>query len=171
MWPSHGCGSIIVNCRSELTAASAVIESIEIPAFTREEGGALLLQELGMADSSTTDQELSNSLSETWGGHALTIDVMARNMRARKKPLKEFSKAYKDNPQSLHKKPRRRIDNPYYDRPDDTESLWKIAFDQLEPLEEQIFGVLSMLGPNDVPAYIFYKVDSIEGFEDLKGDE
>lgn len=171
MLPSHGCGSIIVNCRSELMAASSASSSLEVPAFSKEEGGSLLLQELGISNDSETNWALSNALSETWGGHALTIDVMARTMRARKKTLQEFFQAYKENPRSLHKKPRRRIDNMYYDRPDDTESLWKIAFDQLEPLEEQIFGVLSMLGPNDVPASIFHKVTEVEEFRDLDPTE
>lgn len=171
MWPSYGCGCILMTCRSELTAASAASDSVEIPAFSKKEGGKLLLQELGIDMSSTSDEELSTSLSETWGGHALTIDVMARTMRARKKSLKDFFKAYKENPRSLHKKPRRTIDSIYYDRPDDTGSLWKIAFDQLEALEEQIFGVLSMLGPNDVPTHIFLNILQLEDYKNLDASE
>ena len=72
---------------------SSASESIEVSAFTKEEGGALLLQELGIEGSSSTqDQELSNALSETWGGHALTIDVMAGTMRARKNFWRTSSK-------------------------------------------------------------------------------
>jgi len=144
-------------------AASSASESIEVSAFTKEDGGALLLQELGIEGScSTQDQELSNALSETWGGHALTIDMMARTMRARKKPLWRTSSKRTRTILEIFIRTRRRIENIYYDRPDDTESLWKIAFDQLEPLEEQIFGVLSMPGPNDVPAHIFHEAAGVE---------
>lgn len=171
MWPSCGTGSILITCRSELTAASSATTSIEVPAFTNEEGGELLIQELGLTECSQVENTLSIQFSETLGGHALTLDVMARHMRARQKTLEEFVEIYQKNPRSLHKRPRRRIANKYYDKDDDPESLWSIAFSQLEPLTAEVFGILCMLAPNRVPSSIFLKKHSIPSLEEIDSTE
>ncbi len=167
MWPSCGGGSILITCRSELLAASSATTSVEVPAFTNKEGGELLVKELGLIQHSQSDDVLSTQISETLGGHALTIDVMARHMRTRKKTLEQFLNAYTQNPRSLHKRPRRRIVNKYYDKDDDLESLWAIAFSQLEPLTAVVFGILCMLAPNRVPVDIFLKSRTMPSLQGL----
>ncbi|KAJ8130114.1 hypothetical protein O1611_g3512 [Lasiodiplodia mahajangana] len=155
--PSDGPGSIIVTCRSELTAASTAHENLEILPFSISEGGELLLRELGFPTNSSQDKDLSNELSSLLGGHALTLNVMARNIKARKKGLREFVQMYKDNPRSLHRKPRRILQglpNQYYGRDDDLESLWAIPFSELQPDESHVFGILAMCGPNNIPSHL-----------------
>lgn len=155
--PSDGPGSIIVTCRSELTAASTARETLEIMPFTKTEGGELLLRELGFSSDSSRDKNLSVELSSLLGGHALTLNVMARNIKARKKNLADFVQMYKDNPRPLHRKPRRLLQslpNQYYDRVDDLESLWAIPFSELQEDERHVFGILAMCGPNNIPSHL-----------------
>lgn len=157
--PNYGCGHVLITCRSELVAASVAsseTNAIEVPAFTRQEGSEMLLKRLGLGNAgSDAVRDSSAELSDLLGGHALTLDVMARNMVARKKQLPEFVRLYKERPRLLHRKPRRKIYNPYYKRDDDLESLWAIPFEQLEPDEVEVLSVLSMCGPNRVPCAIF----------------
>ena len=153
IWPSCGQGSILITCRSELLAASSAASAIEVPSFTDEEGGALLLQELGLDHYSAHDLELSASFSNTLGGHGLAIDLMARHMSARKKTLDQLIQSYREDPRSLHSLPKRGgIVSKYYSK--DLSSMWTIAFDQLEPTSARLFGILSMVGPDQLPTQV-----------------
>lgn len=92
-------------------------------------------------------------MSELLGGHALTLDVMARNIVAKTKrvPAATLSGSTRRSPACCHKKPRIKIANQYYKRDEDPESLWELPFGQLEADEAAVLGVLSMYGPNNVP--------------------
>lgn len=155
--PTGGPGSIVITCRSELTAASSANEIIEVTPFSDSDGGELLLREIGSRAEEGSEQT-STELATLLGGHALTINVMARSIVARKKSVADFLSMYKENPRSLHKRPRRKIHNlynQYYDKTDDLESLWAIPFSQLEPEESRVFGVMTMCGPSKIPSSIF----------------
>ena len=170
--PTHGCGDILMTCRSELLAASTASSSIEVPAFTNEEGAQLLLKRLNRESSpSEADKSSSLELAELLGGHALTLDVMARTILARKKQLPDFVRLYKENPRSLHRKPRNKIANQYYKRDEDPESLWAIPFRQLDADEATIMGVLSMYGPNRVPSTVFVPASGAPDDLNLGEDE
>jgi hypothetical protein len=140
-------------CRSELLAASSAATSVEVPAFIDPEGGALLLQELGLQSYSKEELAISIDFSNTLGGHALAIDIMARHMRSRKKSLEKFVQVYKANPRSMYKNPKRGIINIYYDK--DLESMWLFAFSQLDTLSSRVFGILCLLASERVPATVF----------------
>jgi hypothetical protein len=178
--PTHGCGNVLVTCRSELLAASVAdgaAASIEVPAFTPDEGAELLLRRLGRAENSLaaseSDRSASLELAELLGGHALMLDVMARTILAKRKQLSDFVRMYKRKPRPLHQKPRNmvaRIANQYYRRSEDAESLWAIPFQQLDSAEAAIMRVLCMCGPNKVPSTLFIP-DNREGLTDLVADE
>ncbi|KAL6830016.1 hypothetical protein V8C40DRAFT_263826 [Trichoderma camerunense] len=155
--PTHGCGSILLTCRSELTAASSALTTIEVPAFADAEGSSLLLQHLDLSDPTDEERAASMELSDLLGGHALAINVMARSIAAKKKKLPDFVRSYKEKPRVMHKKPRRKIFNQYYKRDDDIESLWAVPFEMLQPDEATALGILSMCGPNRLPSSTFIR--------------
>ncbi|OKO93437.1 hypothetical protein PENSUB_12500 [Penicillium subrubescens] len=169
--PTYGCGEILVTCRSELVAASAAVSSIEVPAFTNEEGAELMLKLLDRGTYSDADRSSSVELADLLGGHALTLDVMARNIVARKKQLPEFVRVYKEKPRSLHMKPRKKIVNRYYKREDDPESLWAIPFSQLRSDEAEVLGILSMCGPNKFPSSVLVPETSAPEAFNIDQDE
>ncbi len=150
--PAYGCGIVLLTCRSELTAASSAMTTIEIPAFTTNEGSDLLLGRLDLEAATDEEKASSVELSDLLGGHALAVDVMARSIAVKKKKLPEFVRVYKEKPRAMHKKPRRKIFNQYYKGDDDLESLWAIPFGQLQPDEAVVLGILSMCGPNRLPS-------------------
>ncbi|KAL2833836.1 hypothetical protein BDW59DRAFT_156634 [Aspergillus cavernicola] len=159
LWPSNGPGSVLITCRSELIAVSSpAAQAIEIPAFTDDEGSRLLLKEIGVASETAREKGLSVEFAGLLGGHALSLNVMARSIVARKKGLEYFVQVYKKNPHSLHKKPKRktaRISNQYYRSDDDLESLWAIPFSELDEEASRTLGIMSMCGPNKIPDIIF----------------
>ncbi|KAI1453884.1 hypothetical protein F4805DRAFT_461272 [Annulohypoxylon moriforme] len=161
IWPLSGPGCILVTCRSELTAASCSRLTMEVPAFDDNEGGTMLRSELQLGDEDVKNNVSSKELSSLLGGHAITLNVMARSVIARKKTLQEFVKMYEEDPRSLHKKPKRRIHNlynQYYDKPDDLESIWSIPFSQIRKEESRLLGILAMFGPSKVPSFVFTMV-------------
>jgi hypothetical protein len=151
--PSSGQGAVLITCRSEYLAASAAGTVFEVPPFTDDEGANLLRKELHQEFYTGPEIDASTRLSGLLGGHALALDLMARHMRSRKKKLEEFLQSYMRDPQNLHKQPRRGLKNLYYD--EDIQSMWQVAFGQLEGQVEQVFGILCMLGPGLVPAKLF----------------
>ncbi|KAI1317386.1 hypothetical protein F5Y16DRAFT_419650 [Xylariaceae sp. FL0255] len=158
LWPISGPGRIIITCRSELTAASCSRLTIEVPAFSAIEGGTLLRRELRIAEDTEENVKLSTELSALLGGHAITLNVMARSIMARKKSLPDFVQMYKSDPRSLHRKPKRRthnLNNQYYNKSDDLESIWTIPFGEVEEDEAKIFGIMSMLGSSKIPSALF----------------
>ncbi|KAI0098027.1 P-loop containing nucleoside triphosphate hydrolase protein [Nemania sp. FL0031] len=159
IWPSGGRGAIIVTCRSELLAAATLSGRVmEVLPFSNSEGGELLLRQIGADMEDSVNKEDSMELSYLLGGHAISLNVMARSIKARKKTLGEFVKAYKENPRSLHKKQKRRIfslPNPYYDKTDDLEYLWEIPFSELEPDEARVLGIMAMCAPSNIPITVF----------------
>ena len=152
IWPSCGRGSILVTCRSELLAASSSASSIAVPPFNSDDGGHLLLRELGLSQYTIHDLQLAEEFSKTLGGHALAIDLMARNMRARKKNLEQFIHSYRENPRTLHKNLKRGIRNIYYEK--DLASMWLIAFSRLDRLSARLFAIICMLAPGNLPAHV-----------------
>ncbi|KAI1271208.1 hypothetical protein F5Y07DRAFT_404632 [Xylaria sp. FL0933] len=159
IWPSGGRGAIIITCRSELLAAATPSgRAMEVLPFNNAEGGELLLRQIGADIEDKINKDDSMELSDLLGGHAISLNVMARSIKARKKPLGEFVKAYKENPRSLHKKQKKRIfniPNPYYDKSDDLESLWEIPFSELEPDEARVLGIMAVCAPSNIPITVF----------------
>lgn len=150
--PTHGCGTILLTCRSELKAASIALTKIAVRPFEEGEGSNLLLQSLNLSAPTDEEKAASLELSDLLGGHALAIDVMARSISANKKKLPDFVRRYKKKPRAMHKKPREKIDNKYYPRDDHIESLWAIPFGGLKSDEADILGILCMCGPTKFPS-------------------
>ena len=151
--PSGGCGSVFIASWSESIAVSAVAGSIEVRAFTDEEGGALLRQELGFMNYSPEDIELSRKFSKTLGGHALAIDLMVRHMRSNHQNLERFVNNYEKDSRHLHGYPEHGVSNMYYDN--DLKSMWTNALSLLESGSARLLGILSMLGPDRILTKIF----------------
>ncbi|EHK49529.1 hypothetical protein TRIATDRAFT_189576 [Trichoderma atroviride IMI 206040] len=147
--PSCGSGSILITCRSEILASSVADEQIEIPVLTDREGSTLMLKQLGIANPSAKERELTEEFSSELGGLSLAIDLMSRHMRTRKKGVAQFLPYYREKRALLHRNPQRGITNIYYNG--DLESSWTIAFGQLDEQSIKVFRVLCMLAPDRIP--------------------
>ncbi|KAL9009768.1 MAG: hypothetical protein Q9173_005235 [Seirophora scorigena] len=84
-WPRTGNGSILVTCRSEILAASPAAVAIEIPAFTTNESGELIMNIMSKENASKDGHLAAHELSEKLGGLALAIDIVAKQIKIRRR--------------------------------------------------------------------------------------
>ncbi|UKZ53095.1 hypothetical protein TrVGV298_006883 [Trichoderma virens] len=143
-WPVTGNGQILVTCRSELVAASPVASALEIPPFTPEEGGKLLLNLARKQNPTSEDISLAEELSEMLGGLALAIQITASQI---------FNK------KSLRMPPKYAPRNPYYT--DNLETVWKTAFESLDENSSRLLGLICFCAPDDIPRHLINTTHAI----------
>ena len=148
-WPVAGNGQIVVTCRSELIAACPATCAVEIPSFTKQEGGELLLRLAGKRKADDGDIAAAEALSEMLGGLALAIDITARQIFVKKKSMKQFLPYFVKNKQSLRVPPRYAARNPYYN--DTLVTVWQTAFDSLDKDSSHLLGLICFFAPDAIP--------------------
>lgn len=131
IWPITGSGTIIATYRSEFRAAALVDEVIEVPTFTIEEGSDFLLNNVGQRATTDADLDIAKQLSNQLGGLALALEIIGKQIKARRTTVEKFLPFYNRNRQVMNKKLKRGPKNPYYDK--DIETVWKTAFDNMSP--------------------------------------
>ena len=160
-WPSTGHGQIVVTCRSELVAASPAAGAVEIPPFTREEGGTLLLRLARKTEVTDDDRSAAEELSEMLGGLALAIEITASQIFVKKKSMKQFLPYFKKHKQSLRAPPRYAPTNPYYSQT--LKTVWQTAFESLDENSSHLLGLVCFFAPDDIPRGIINTDDPIPG--------
>ncbi|KAK2594394.1 hypothetical protein QQS21_007900 [Conoideocrella luteorostrata] len=125
LWPYDGPGAVIKTCGSEMTATSSPATLVlQVEPFSTEQGGELLLVQAGLSTTLQSNKDLSAEFSALLGGHTISLNVMARSIIAIKMNLGDFLTRFKQDPRSLRRRPRRRVHNLYYDKPNDLESIY-----------------------------------------------
>jgi hypothetical protein len=148
-WPMTGTGSILVTCKSEFMAVSPAAIAFEVTKFTPGESSELILRILNKGDPSEEEVNASTCLAQKLGGLALALDIAAKQMIARKKPLQEFLPYY-DQHQRTALKRTKRIYNPYYDK--DLDTLWDTAFESLSPHAARMLSLICFMAPDNIPS-------------------
>ena len=153
-WPTTGSGSILVTCRSEILAASPAVVSIEVPIFTNEESVELILKIVSKKDPVEDEIAAARELSGKLGGLALAIDIVAKQIKTRKRfrIIREFLPYYDQHRTSLYKQPRIAIFDPYYTKGIDTVRL--AAFDNLPPEAALLMSLLCFMAPDGVSQWV-----------------
>jgi hypothetical protein len=143
-----------VTCRSEIAAQSPAKESVEILTFSNDEGAELILNILGKSRPSPKEVTLSQELCSRLGGLALALDLMAKQMQVRKKPLELFLPYYEAHRRTLDKRNKKRgIHDPYYDK--DLETVWSASFDHLSDEAATLMSLLCFTAPDAIPQSLF----------------
>lgn len=156
--PLTGTGRVLVTCRSEysadfLASAPPTLHVLEVPTFTREEGGELLLQIAGQVNPSAEDRSCALELSERLGGLALALDLIGRQIKIRKKTMTPFLPFYLEHRLLLNKQPSRGIRNKYYSL--DLETVWKTSFLNLSDDAASLIRLMCFVAPDDIPDFLF----------------
>jgi hypothetical protein len=133
-------------------AATPAAASIEVPTFTVDESSELMLQILNWQDISLDEVEASRDLSEKLGGLALVLDIIAKQVRTRKKSIREFLPYYDEHHRTLHKRPKRGIIDPYYDK--DLLTVWRPAFEDLSLDSAKLISLLCFVAPESIPQWL-----------------
>jgi hypothetical protein len=146
-----------------MMATAPAASAIEVPKFTNQEGAKLILRILSREEKEGDDEQCASELSEKLGGLALAIDMMAKQIRTRKKTIKQFKLYYDEHHKILHKLPKRGIYNPYYSKGLDT--VWNTAFENLEENPQSFMALLTYFAPESIPQKLWedpqkLKVDS-----------
>lgn len=84
-WPTSGNGGILVTCRSKILAASPAGVAIEAPTFTNAESGELIMDIMKRKISTEDEVLATHELSEKLGGLALSIDIVTKQIKTRKR--------------------------------------------------------------------------------------
>lgn len=159
----------MVTCRSELVAACPAANSLEIPTFTPQEGGQLLLNLANKARTATAaDIKAAEELSELLGGLALAIDIIARQIFVKKKSMLQFLPYFKKNKQSLRMPPRYAAGNPYYS--ETLVTVWQTAFNSLDDNSSLLLGLFCFFAPDDIPREIINTLEPIPGTWEFLSD-
>lgn len=142
-----------MTCRSEFCADPFVNELIEIPTFTKAEGSAFILKVAGQRATTDGDVKSAVELSERLGGLALALELIGKQIKARKKTVEQFLPYYNKNRRSLNRQPRIGIKNPYYKK--DLETVWEGSFNGLPLVSARLLMLLCFVAPSDIPESIF----------------
>lgn len=161
-----------MTCRSEILAASPAAVAIEIPAFTTDESGELIMNIMNRKNASEDESLAAQELSEKLGGLALAIDVVAKQIKIRRRfeTIRDFLPYYEQHYRTLHKRPKIGIFDPYYSK--DIDTLWQTAFEHLEPDASRLMSLFCFMAPEGIPQWVLEpKCDVPTGWEFLKDPE
>jgi hypothetical protein len=153
IWPTTGHGNIIVTCRSEFRVNALVDKVVEVPTFTILEGRDFLLKMVAQRATTPADLDIAKQLSDRLGGLAFALEILGKQIKARKTTVENFLPFYNRNRQAMNKEPKRGPKNPYYDK--DIETVWETSFINLGPEASRFLMLLCLLAPTDVPVGIF----------------
>ena len=153
-WPTSGNGSILVTCRSEILAASPAAVAIEVPTFTTAESGELIMNIMNRKISTEDEVLAAHELSKKLGGLALAIDIVAKQIKTRKrfKTIRDFLPYYDQHRRTLHKRPKIGIFDPYYSK--DIDTVWQTAFENLPPDSAHLMSLFCFTAPEGIPQWI-----------------
>lgn len=158
-WPAAGNGQILVTCRSELIASCPAACTLEVPSFTRKEGGELLLKLANKRNVRVDGVAAAEELSGMLGGLALAIDIMARQILVKKKSMQQFLPYFIENKRSLREPPRYAARNPYYNLT--LVTVWETAFQSLDKNSSDFLGLICFFAPDDIPRDIINRTTQI----------
>jgi NB-ARC domain len=168
-WPVSGSGCILVTCRNEVVALAPAASALEIPVFSKNEGSEFIIQMLAR-DVTLEERESSLELSEKLGGLPLALDMMAKQVRARRKTVTQFLPYYERNRKLLYKNTRRGIASPYYSK--DLETVWKTAFENLGASGAGLMSLLCFFAPDGIPVSVLEaSTEPLVGYEFLRMSE
>lgn len=154
-WPTTGSGQIVVTCRSELVAASPAAHSLEIFPFDNVEGGELLLTLSGRSVVDIEEQDAARRLSDLLGGLPLAIDITARQILVKKKPMRQFLPYFVKNREMLRLPPKYASKNPYYSM--NLVNVWQTAFAGLGADSSTLLGAIAMIAPDGIPRDLLHR--------------
>jgi hypothetical protein len=126
---------------------------VEVPTFTILEGRDFLLKMVAQRATTPADLDIAKQLSDRLGGLALALEIIGKQIKARKTTVEYFLPFYNRNRQAMNKEPKRGAKNPYYDK--DIETVWETSFINLGPEASKFLMLLCLLAPTDVPEGIF----------------
>ncbi|CAK7241120.1 MAG: hypothetical protein STHCBS139747_002578 [Sporothrix thermara] len=158
-WPkvNRTNGQILVTCRSEIVARMAADAKIEVPCFTEQQGGQLLLRLADKTEKKTAeDVAVAEELSLMLGGLALAIDILARQIIVKKMTMPEFFKYFLRNKPKLLKPPSH-MKNIYYK--ETLETVWQTAFESLDDASARVLQLLCFCAPDDIPRSMIHRQD------------
>jgi hypothetical protein len=121
----------------------------------------------------TEDEILAvRELSDKLGGLALTIDIIAKQIRTCKsfKSIRDFLPCYDEHRRTLHRRPKRGIIDPYYAKGID--AVWKTAFELLTTEAAHLISLFCFMAPEGILQWILEQKDeTLPGWEFLSGSE
>ncbi|KUJ20454.1 uncharacterized protein LY89DRAFT_771365 [Mollisia scopiformis] len=126
---------------------------IEVPTFTTLEGSDFLLKMVAQRATTSVDLDMAKRFSNRLGGLALALEIIGKQIKARKTTVEQFLAFYNRNRQAMNKEPKRGPKNPYYDK--DIETVWETSFINLSPEASKFMMLFSFLAPTDIPEGIF----------------
>lgn len=142
---------MLVTCRSEILAASPTAVAIEVPTFTIDESSNLILNIMNKKNADKDENLAAHELSEKLGGLALAIDIVAKQIKTRKrfKTIRDFLPYYDQHCRTLHKRPKIGIFDPYYSK--DIDTVWQTAFEHLQPEAARLMSLFCFMAPEGIP--------------------
>ena len=138
---------------------------MEVPSFTPDEGSELMMQIIGRSSPTEDERAAAAELSDTLGGLALGVDIVAKQIRTSKrfKSVRDFLPYFYGNRRDMLQKPKRSGFDIYYSK--DLDTVWTTAFVRIgegfELPEARLLSLLCYLAPEGIPQWV------LESKEDL----
>lgn len=151
IWPKASHGAVLVTSRNPSVSVDPASGGLEIKAFRDQQGSEIILRILGRAPYSTQEQEAAQQLSARLGGLALTLVVMAFQIRLRGMTIAQFLEFYKRYSEHLHKvQPGLETGSKH-----PVERSWDSIFDYLRGSSPDAAKRLGVMAPDRIPKSSF----------------
>ncbi|KAM3446486.1 hypothetical protein MY3296_009633 [Beauveria thailandica] len=151
-WPKSGSGQVLVTCRSELIAASPAAHQLEVQPFGDHEAGELLLRLAARPTVNAAERSSAEKIGNLLGGLPLGIDIIARQIKVKKKSMQEFLPYFKNNKPSLRVPPRYAPGNPYYTK--NLVTVWQTAFESLSDEANKFLSIITFVAADGIPRFL-----------------
>lgn len=159
-WPKSGSGQVLVTCRSELIAAPPAAHQLEVKPFDNLEASELLLRLAGRLTADDSERNSAEEIASLLGGLPLGIDIIARQIRVKKKSMQEFLPYFKNNKPSLRIPPRYAPGNPYYSK--NLATVWQTAFEGLSDEANNLLSIITFIAADGIPRLLLNPTREVE---------
>ena len=154
IWPKASHGAVLVTSRNPALSIGPAAGGLEIEAFPDPEGSEIIMGVVARPRSSIEEREAAQRLSARLGGLALTLVVMASQIRLRGMTISRFLDFYEIYTGRLQKsQPGMGVASKQ-----SLERSWDSIFDYLRdssPDAAKILGVVAFMAPDWIPKRLF----------------
>ncbi|KAI1138886.1 hypothetical protein F5Y05DRAFT_354227 [Hypoxylon sp. FL0543] len=149
-WPGGSHGSILLTTRDFDVANNPAGRCIKVEPFDDIEGSMMLLRQIGLDPSTSTNTEHATAITQALGGLPLALSQIGGFIAQRRLPLEDFLPLYERNAAKIDARKTVKED---YEHTLDT--VWDVSFQKLPEGSLKLLNMLAFFDPDAIDEAIF----------------
>ncbi|KAI0157224.1 hypothetical protein GGR57DRAFT_461278 [Xylariaceae sp. FL1272] len=151
-WPGSPNGAILLTTRDFDVARNPAAECIQIDPFDVAEGCTMLLKQIGLDPSVSSNQQHAEDITKALGGLPLALSQIGGFIAQRRLALKDFLALYERNAAKIDARKITKDDYEYT-----LSTVWNVSFEKLPEDSTKLLNMMVFFDPDSIDEEIFFE--------------